>query len=200
MTTVLQLNSSLFGDTGQSTRLADEFVARLRSKQPGVRVIRRDFAIDPVPHLTEQKFKAALVPAGERTPEQAGEAAIADDLIAELDIADILVIGIPMYNFGVPSTLKAWFDHVARAGTTFRYTEKGSEGLMKNKKAYLFMTRGGKYVGTESDMQTPYIRMFLGFLGIEDVEFIFVEGLAMGEETGRKAVESANLRIKALAA
>jgi FMN-dependent NADH-azoreductase len=200
MTTILQLNTSLFGESGQSSRLTGEFVTRLKDKHPGARVIRRDFSADPIPHLTEQRFKAALVPADKRTPEQEREAAIADELIVELRAADILVIGTPMYNFGVPSTLKAWFDHVARAGTTFRYTEKGPEGLMKNKKAYLFMTRGGRYAGTESDLQTPFIRQFLEFLGIKDLEFVFVEGLAMGVEAGREAIEKAGFCIEKLAA
>jgi len=200
MKTILQLNTSIFGDNGQSTRLAGEFVTRLRDKHAGTRLIRRDLAADPVPHLTEQTFKAALISPYKRTPEQARVAATADTLIAELAAADVLVIGVPMYNFGVSSTLKAWFDHVARAGTTFRYTDKGPEGLMKNKKAYLFMTRGGQYAGTPADLQTPYLRQFLAFIGIEDVEFIFVEGLAMGADSGRKALASANSSIQALAA
>lgn len=200
MKTILQLNTSIFGEAGQSTRLADEFVARLQDKQAGTRVIRHDFAVDPVPHLTAQTFKAATTAPEKRTPAQTREAAIADKLIAELKAADILVIGTPMYNFGISSTLKAWFDHVARAGTTFRYTEKGPEGLLKNRKAYLFMTRGGSYSGTASDLQTPFIRQFLAFIGIVDVEFIFVEGLAMGTESGRKAIATANTRIEALAA
>jgi len=200
MTTILQLNTSIFGENGQSTQLADEFITRLKTLKPGTRVIRRDFATDPIPHLTAQTFKAATTAPEKRTPEQARAVALADHLIAELKSADILVIGTPMYNFGVSSALKAWFDHVARAGTTFHYTEKGPEGLMKNKQAYLFMTRGGKYAGTPSDLQTPYIRQFLGFLGIEAVEFIFVEGLAMGAESGRKAIDAANSYIEVLAA
>lgn len=200
MTTLLQLNSSIFGDSGQSTRLADEFVSRLMGKDRHVRLIRRDFAVDPIPHLTEQVMKAGAITPDQRTLDQAHDAQLADQLIAELKQADILVIGTPMYNFGVPSTLKAWLDHVARAGTTFRYTDKGPVGLMKNKKAYLIMTRGGKYAGTDSDLQTPYLRQFLAFIGIDDVEFIFVEGLAMGADTGRKAIETASSCIEALAA
>lgn len=200
MTTILQLNTSLFGESGQSSRLTNEFVAQWRAKQPKVRIIRRDFAVDPIPHLTAERINAISVPAAERSTEQVREASIADELIEELTMANILIIGVPMYNFGIPTTLKAWFDHVARAGTTFRYTASGPEGLMKNKKAYLFMTRGGKYAGTESDLQTPYIKQFLAFIGISDVEFIFVEGLAMGNDVGNKALETANARILALAA
>src|SRR5687768_10709317 len=117
MKTILQLNSSIFGGTGQSSRLADGFVAHLQDKQTKTRVIRHDFAVDPIPHLSAQTFKAATTAPEKRTPAQAREAAVADELIAELKAADILVIGTPMYNFGISSTLKAWFDHVARAGT-----------------------------------------------------------------------------------
>ena len=200
MTTILQLNSSLFTEASQSTRLADEFVARLRDKHPGAWVIRRDFASSPLPHLNEQTFKAAITAPDKRTDEQSRDVALADQLIAELRAADMLVIGSPMYNFGVPSTLKAWFDHIARAGTSFRYTANGPEGLLKDKKAYLIMTRGGTYAGTAADMMTPYIRQFLQFIGIDDIEFIFVEGLALGDESGRKAIESANRRMEKLAA
>jgi FMN-dependent NADH-azoreductase len=131
---------------------------------------------------------------------QAKAAAAADQRVAELKAADVLVIGVPMYNFGIPSTLKAWFDHVARAGATFRYTAGGPEGMLKHKKAYLFLTRGGQYAGTDADLQAPYLRRFLGFLGIEDVEYIYVEGLAMGAEIVRNAVEQAGSCIEALAA
>lgn len=198
--TILQLNTSIFGDDGQSSRLADEFVSRLRQRQRDTRVIRRDFAETPVPHLTSDRFRAALTPASQRTAEQGMDAAIADQLVAELSAADILVIGLPMYNFGVPSSLKAWFDHVARAGTTFRYTEQGSQGLMSNKKVYVLATRGGVYVGTSADQQTPYVKQFLSFLGMEDVEFIYAEGLAIDEQSRREALEAANARVASLAA
>ena len=200
MNTILQLNTSINGDTGLSTRLADRFTGRLKAAHPAARVIRRDLAADPVPHLSASEFQAACIPAGDRTPAQAKAAAQADRLIAELEAADVLVLGVPMYNFGVPSTLKAWFDHVARAGTTFRYTAGGPEGLLKHKRAYLFLTRGGRYAGTAADLQTPYLRRFLGFLGIEDVECIYVEGLAMGAEAGLEALEKAGSCIEALAA
>ena len=198
--TVLQLNTSLFGDSGQSSRLADEFVSRLRQQRPGQRVVRRDFAEEPVPHLTSERFQAALTPLPQRTHEQGMDAAIADKLVAELQEADTLVIGLPMYNFGVPSSLKAWFDHVARAGTTFRYTEQGPEGLMKDKQVYVLATRGGFYAGTGADQQTPYVKQFLSFLGMDDVEFIYAEGLATGDENRQQALEAANARLAGLAA
>ncbi len=110
------------------------------------------------------------------------------------------MIGVPMYNFGIPSTLKAYFDHIARAGLTFRYTENGPEGLLTGKKAYIFATRGGQYAGTALDTQSAYIRDFLAFLGITDVEFIYAEGLNMGAEIKEQALVTAQARLEALAA
>lgn len=200
MSTILQLNNSLFSDNGQSSRLADEFVERLRASEPGVRVIRRDLADHPVPHLDQATFTAGLTAADERTVEQARTAALADTLVNELLEADRLVIGVPVYNFLIPSTLKAWFDHVARAGTTFRYTENGPEGLVNGTRAYLFVTSGGQYAGTDVDFAAKYVRHMLGFLGIDDVTVTRAEGLAMGEEAGRQALSTAREQIGQLAA
>lgn len=200
MTTILQLNNSIFGDDGQSSRLADQFVARYRQHTPETRVIRRDLAADPVPHLTAARFGAALTAEDERTAEQARDAAIADTLIEELEAADVLVIGAPTYNFHVASTLKAWIDHVARAGRTFRYTANGPEGLLTGKTAYVFLTSGGQYIGTDMDFEAPYLRHFLGFLGIGDVHITRAEGLAMGEDTKTRAITDAQERIEALVA
>ena len=199
MTTILQLNNSIFGEDGQSSRLADQFVARYRERSPETRVIRRDLGAEPVPHLTAARFGAALTAQDERTGEQARDAAIADTLIEELEAADLLVIGAPTYNFHVASTLKAWIDHVARAGRTFRYTANGPEGLLSNKTAYVFLTSGGQYTGTSMDFEAPYLRHFLGFLGIGDVHITRAEGLAMGEETKARAIADAQGRVEALA-
>ena len=135
-----------------------------------------------------------------KDPAQAARVRLDDALIAELRAADVIVLGVPMYNFGVPSTLKAYFDHVARAGVSFRYTPDGPVGLLGSKRAYVFATRGGRYAGTEADLQTAYLRQFLGFIGIRDVEFIYVEGLALGAEQRERAVAAANERIEQLAA
>src|SRR5438067_5519812 len=170
--TTLQLNTSLFGAGGQSTTLAAEFVARR-----GGKVIVRDLAKTPVPHLSAERFAAFLAKPAERTPEQQAVVDYSDELIAELRAADTIVIGLPMYNFSVPSTLRAYFDHVARAGVTFRYTDKGALGLLTGKKAYVFVTRGGVY-GAEH-IHTKYVRDFLAFIGITDVEFVYAEGLAI---------------------
>jgi FMN-dependent NADH-azoreductase len=202
MTTILQINSSLYGGGAQSSRLAAGFVDALRgvSTAPGIDVIVRDLSREPVPHLTAERFQAFTTPAAERTLDQQRVVAESDRLIAELQRADVIVIGLPMYNFGVPSTLKAYFDHVARAGVSFRYTAEGPEGLLKGKKAYVFATRGGRHAGTPSDLQTAYVRQFLGFIGIRDVEFVYAEGLALGAEQHSAAVASAVARIGQLAA
>jgi FMN-dependent NADH-azoreductase len=115
-------------------------------------------------------------------PKQLQAVALSEELIGELQVADIIVLGLPMYNFGIPSTLKAWIDHVARAGITFQYTENGPEGLLKGKKAYVIAARGGLYEGSAADTQTPYIKTILGFMGITDVTMVAAEGLNMGDD------------------
>ena len=192
---VLQLKASLFSDAGQSSVLADEFVARRKAAEPGTQVVVRNLALDPVPHLSAERFLAFTAKPGSRTAAQNEIAAYSDALIDELRQADLIVLGLPMYNFGIPSTLKSYFDHIARVGHTFRYTETGPVGLLTGKKAVVFATRGGLYVGTPLDTQTTYIRTFLGFLGITDVDFIYAEGLAMGD--AKKQIALARARIAA---
>src|SRR5712692_9960653 len=200
MKTLLQIKSSIFSDGGQSSRLADEFVAAWRDANPGAAVIVRDFAREPVPHLDAPRFGAFLAKPAEPTPEQRAVIAYSDSLIEELTRADVVVLGLPMYNFGVPSTLKAYFDHVARAGVTFTYTEKGPKGLLSGKKAYVFAARGGVYAGSPLDTQTSYVRDFLRFLGIDDVEFVYAEGLAMGDAAKNAAIAKAGRAIQSLSA
>jgi FMN-dependent NADH-azoreductase len=189
--TTLQLNTSLFGPGGQSTTLANEFVARR-----GGKVIVRDLARDPVPHLDAARFGAFLAKPEARTPEQQAVIDYSDALIAELREADTIVIGLPMYNFNVPSTLRAYFDHVARAGVTFKYTDKGPVGLLTGKKAYVFVTRGGVY-GAEHG-HARYVRVFLAFLGITDVEFVYAEGLAISPAAKEAALAKARAVIARL--
>ena len=198
MKTLLQINASLFANGGQSTRLADAFVAAWRARNPGATVIVRDLAVDPVPHLTAERFGAFLAQPAERTEAQQAVTAYSDALIDELQRADVIVFGLPMYNFGVPSTLKAYFDHVARAGLTFRYTATGPVGLLTGKKAYVFATRGGLYAGTPLDTQTAFVRDFLKFLGIADVEFVYAEGLAVSAERKDAALREAQSAIARL--
>jgi len=196
--TLLQINASIFSSHGQSTQLADEFVAAWRASNPGAKVIVRNLAEETVPHLDAERFGAFLAKPGERSVEQQAVVEYSDALIDELKRADVLVLGLPMYNFGVPSTLKAYIDHIARAGATFKYTEKGPVGLMTGKKAYVFATRGGLYAGTPLDTQTAYVRDMLRFLGIDDVEFVYAEGLAIGAERKAAALSQAQRAIERL--
>ena len=196
MKTILQIKSSLFSSEGQSSRLADAFVAGRRAS--GADVISRDLATDPVPHLNAERFAAFLSRPETRTALQAAVLAQSDALIDELRRADEIVIGLPMYNFGIPSTLKAYFDHVARAGQTFKYTAEGSVGLLTGKKAYVFAARGGIYAGTAADTPTRYVRDFLAFLGITDVEFVYAEGLAISAASKEKSMAEARRIIENL--
>jgi FMN-dependent NADH-azoreductase len=196
MKTILQIQSSLFNGNGQSSRLASEFVARAF---PSAQVTVRDLARDPVPHLDGERFSAFVTKKQDRTAAQEAVVAYSDALIGELRRADVLVIGLPMYNFGVPSQLKAWIDHIARAGETFRYTEKGPQGLLTGKKAYIFATRGGLYAGTAADTQTQYLRQLLEFVGIADIEFVYAEGLAISEASRNAGLAAAQERMESLA-
>lgn len=200
MKTLLQLNSSIFSSGGHSSQLADDFVAAWLINNPDTQVVFRDLANDPLPHLDAQRVSAFFTQSAARTPEQQAYVAESDTLIAELKQAEVIVIGLPMYNFGIPSTLKAYFDQIARAGVTFRYIETGPEGLLTGKKAYVFATRGGLYAGTPLDSQTNYVRDFLNFLGIANVEFVYAEGLNMGEQTKDMALAGAQQRLAELAA
>jgi len=200
MKNLLQLNSSIFSSSGQSTQLADQFVAAWRANQPDAQVTVRDLAQQPLPHLDAQRVLAFFAQPETRTLEQQTFVAESNALIDELKQAEVIVIGLPMYNFGIPSTLKAYFDQIARAGVTFRYTENGPEGLLTGKKAYIFATRGGLYAGTPLDSQTGYVRNFLGFLGITDVEFIYAEGLNMGDLNKEAALAEAQQQIAKLVA
>ena len=195
---ILQIKSSVFNGNGQSSRLADEFVARLREQHPETRLTHRDLVADPVPHLDGARAGAFFAKPEERSAEQRAVIAYSDALIDELRRADVLVLGLPMYNFGVPSQLKAWFDHIARAGETFKYTEKGAVGLLTGKKAYVFATRGGVY--GDNDAQTQFVRQFLGFIGISDVEFVYAEGLAISPESRNVSLIAARARSQRLAA
>lgn len=196
--TLLQINTSLFGNAGQSTQLADRFVAGRQAADPRLAVVVRDLARAPIPHLTAERFQSFMANPEARTPIQRAVVAESDALIDELKAADVIVIGLPMYNFGVPSLLKAYFDHVARVGVTFKYTNAGPAGLLTGKKAYVFATRGGQYAGTPQDLQTAYVRQFLGFVGVTDVEFIYAEGLAISDASKRTSLARAADAIERL--
>src|SRR5262245_52341259 len=195
---ILQIKSSILGGASQSSRLADEFVALLASDHPEAEVVVRDLGADPVPHFDAARAGAFFTKPEERSAEQRAVIAYSDALIEELRSADVLVLGLPMYNFGVPSQLKAWFDHLARAGETFKYTEKGAVGLLTGKKAYVFAARGALYGGDHS--QSQCVRQFLGFIGITDVEFVYAEGLAISPESRNNSLITAQARSQRLAA
>ena len=199
MQTLLQLNSSLYTSDGQSSRLANQFVATWRQNHPDAHVIVRDLANDPIPHLDAESVTAFFTPPEVRNAAQQKLIILSDKLINELQQADILVIGLPMYNFGIPSTLKAYFDQIARAGVTFRYTENGPVGLLNGKSAIVFATRGGQYAGTPLDTQTGFVRNFLNFLGIKNIEIVYAEGLNMGETVKATALREAKCKLADLA-
>jgi FMN-dependent NADH-azoreductase len=201
MTTLLQVNASIYNGNGQSSRLADQFVAAFRARNPETRVVVRDVAAaEPVPHLNAERFGAFITKPEERNAAQHAAVAFSDTLINELKQADVIVFGLPMYNFGVPSQLKAYFDHIARAGVTFKYTEQGPVGLLTGKKVYVFAARGGVYAGSPLDTQTSYVRDFLRLLGMTDVEFVYAEGLHMGPESKETGLAKAVAEISRLAA
>ncbi len=200
MTTLLQINSSLSGDAAASTQLADRLVARFAAATPGATVVRRDLYRQPLPHLDGARLQALARPAAERAAGEAAIVAEADAVIAEVMAADHLVIAAPMYNFGAPSQLKSWFDHLARAGVTFRYTANGPEGLLRNKRATLVTTRGGVHRDRPHDHLVPYVRTMLAFVGITDLEVVYAEGLALGAEPREAALALARTEIDSLAA
>ncbi|WP_137167149.1 FMN-dependent NADH-azoreductase [Salinimonas lutimaris] len=194
MSTVLVINTSLNHAEGNSSKLTQKYVDTL-AKQPDVQIVERNLAEDALPHLSGVEMGAWMTPAEERTEEQKALAALSDNLVEEFQQADEVVIGVPMYNFGIPSVLKAWIDRVARAGITFRYTENGPVGLVEGKRVTVLAARGGQYQGSEFDTQTPYLTHFFGFIGITDVRFVYAEGLAMGSEVADSAFSSANEKI-----
>ncbi len=157
-------------------------MARLQAKHPAARLTVRDLGATPPAILDGTALAALFTPAEQRSPEQAARVALDDALIAELQAADVLVLGVPMYNFGIPAQLKNWFDAIARNGVTFRYTANGPEGLLKGKRAYIGLARGGRYRDTPLDSQVPYLKTILGFVGISEIDFVHAEGLNMGPE------------------
>ncbi|NDY81746.1 FMN-dependent NADH-azoreductase [Orrella sp. NBD-18] len=195
---ILQINTSARTAQSNSTQVANAVTARLLAKHPGSSVVVRDLAANPHPVLDETALGALFTPADQRTAEQAARVALDDALIAQVQSVDTIVLGVPMYNFAISVQLKAWLDAIARAGVTFRYTDKGPEGLLKNKKVYVALARGGLYRDTPADSQVPYLKMILGFLGMTDVTFIYAEGLAMGPDSVTKAFADADAQIAAI--
>jgi FMN-dependent NADH-azoreductase len=197
---ILQINSSARSTGSESTRLADAIAAKLKAATPAAHVTRRDLASHPHPSIDEAALGALFTPADQRTAEQAARVALDDALIAQAVAADVIVIGAPMYNFGMTVQLKSWFDAIARAGVTFRYTATGPEGLLKDKKVYVTLARGGFYRDSGNDWQVPHLKALLGFLGLTDVTYVYSEGHGMGPEAVAKAQAQANADIEAVLA
>jgi len=193
---ILQINSSARTTGSHSTRLVADMVARLQAANPAATHTVRDLGRTPHPALDEATLQALFTPADQRSPAQAARVGQDDALIAEVQAADVLVLGVPMYNFGVPAALKNWIDAIARTGVTFKYTDKGPIGLLQGKKVYVALARGGLYRDTPADTQVPYLKAVLGFLGMTDIQFVYAEGLAMGPEAEQKALASAEAQIE----
>lgn len=189
-TRALLVTSSILGENGQSNALANHFKAQADSRS-SVAVTHRDVVANALPHLAIEELGAWQTPAEERSSEQKALAAYSDELLVELREHDVLVLAVPMYNLGIPSQLKAWFDRVLRAGETFRYTENGPQGLIEGKRAIILAARGGLYAGSEFDSQMPHLKSMLGLMGIRDVEVVFAEGLNMGDSQRDSAINEA---------
>lgn len=196
MTNILRVESSIKGEASVSRKLTDRIVARLTAADPDATVTLRDLSAG-VPHIDGDWIGAVYTPAEARSPDQADRAAYSDALLAEVRAADILVIALPVYNFGVPAPLKGWIDHLARKGETFQYTEAGPEGLLKGKRAIVALSSDGTKIGSEIDFASGYIRHMLGFFGITDVDFIAADQMVFGPEETLKKAEA---QIDALAA
>lgn len=204
MSRILFVTSSPRGGASLSTKVATALVDRLQAQSPGATVVRRDLAAQPLPHIGEDFVAAQAQPAEARSPAQQAALALADTLAQELFAADTIVIASAMINFGLASTLKSWFDHLVRAGVTFRYDETGVHGLVTGrKKVYLVEAYGGVYSDgpyKPFDFHEPYLRHVLGFIGLTDVETIAVEGVAYGPEAAEKAVAGALDKVSTITA
>ena len=192
MNNILIVTSSALGAQSASKRIADEYETLLRLVHPDAVVVRRDVGAEPIPHLTAETVGAIRGAADNEAALRT--LALSDALVGELQAADLIVIASPMYNFGISSTLKTWFDHVLRAGVTFRYTENGPEGLLKGKKAVVIESRGGFYSdgpAATMDSQEGHLRGMLGFMGVDDVTFVRAEKLAFGPDAAEASIAGA---------
>ncbi len=185
---LLHLDSSALGANSVSRELSAAIVAKWSARHPGLQVEYRDLDADPLPHLTGTSLARS----------DAAESAQAEHVLEQFLAADVVVIGVPMYNFGIPSTLKAWIDRIAVAGRTFRYTESGPQGLAGGRKVIIASARGGIHAGAPTDFQEPYLRQLFAFIGIDDVQFVRAEGVAFSPEHRSQALAAAKVQIAAL--
>ena len=191
---ILHISASLKGEASISRQLAADLLAALEQRDGPVNIVHRDLA-DGLPFIDEEWVAANYTPADQRSGAQRDKLALSDELVAELDAADVVVIGAPIYNFSIPAGLKAWVDLIARAQLTFRYTENGPVGLLEDKETYVIAPSGGVPVGSPADFATPYLRHVLGFVGINDVAVIGARGADRGNE---QALDEARARIAEL--
>ncbi|PLP89586.1 FMN-dependent NADH-azoreductase [Pseudomonas sp. FFUP_PS_473] len=199
MSRVLIIESSARQNDSISRQLTRDFIAQWQSAHPTDTITVRDLAANPVPHLDETLLGGWMKPQEQRSAEELKALQRSNELTDELLAADVLVMAAPMYNFTIPSTLKAWLDHVLRAGITFKYTETGPQGLLTGKRAYVLTARGGIHAGGASDHQEPYLRQVMAFIGIHDVTFIHAEGLNMGGDFHDKGLNQAKAKLAAVA-
>ena len=199
MSNVLIIESSARQQDSISRQLTQQFISQWQAAHPTDQVTVRDLALHPVPHLDANLLGGWMKPEAQRSADEHASLKRSDELTDELLAADVLVLAAPMYNFAIPSTLKAWLDHVLRAGVTFKYTETGPQGLLTGKKAYVLTARGGLYAGSTSDHQEPYLRQVMAFVGIHDVTFIHAEGMNLGGDFQEKGLNQAKARLSAIA-
>ncbi|WNW11483.1 FMN-dependent NADH-azoreductase [Pseudomonas sp. DTU_2021_1001937_2_SI_NGA_ILE_001] len=199
MSRVLIVESSARQEGSVSRQLTRQFIEQWKTAHPADTLTVRDLALDPVPHLDATLLGGWMKPDEQRSTTEQAALERSNVLTDELLAADVLVLGAPMYNFAIPSTLKAWFDHVLRAGVTFKYGETGPQGLLTGKRAIVLTARGGLYTGGAMDHQEPYVRQVLGFIGIHDVTFVHAEGLNMGEEFSAKGLSQAQAQLAEIA-
>lgn len=197
MATLLYIKSSIFGDSGNSSQLAQQFIQQWQVKHPEGEVVVRDLISENFPHMDGTVVTALRGDPSEHTAEHQAILSRSDALVAELKQADEVVIGVPFYNFSIPSQMKSYFDLLARAGVTFSYTENGPVGLIEDKPVYLITTRGGVYRDSGMDFQIPFVKQFLGFIGLNSVEVIYAEGLSMSH-LAETALQQANQQISAI--
>ena len=199
MSHVLIIESSARQQDSFSRQLTQQFIQQWHDAHPGDTITVRDLAMSPVPHLDANLLGGWMKPEAQRSAEEQASLQRSNELTDELLAADVLVMAAPMYNFAIPSTLKAWLDHVLRAGVTFKYTESGPQGLLTGKKAYVLTARGGIYAGSTADHQEPYLRQVMAFVGIHDVTFIHAEGMNLGGDFQEKGLNQAKARLSELA-
>ncbi|HCN61838.1 MAG TPA: FMN-dependent NADH-azoreductase [Pseudomonas sp.] len=199
MSNVLIIESSARQQDSFSRELTQQFISHWKTLHPADRLTTRDVAVNPVPHLDADLLGGWMKSEAQRNAAEQASLQRSNELTDELLAADVLVLAAPMYNFAIPSTLKAWLDHVLRAGLTFKYTETGPQGLLTGKKAYVLTARGGIYAGSTADHQEPYLRQVLAFVGIHDVTFIHAEGMNLGGDFQEKGLNQAKARLSDVA-